>query len=386
MFWKVIRCLCLALQAAVSLAVIVSLIRAQILQPWQITLIAFALIFILALTSVLAFHRKTPLAAKIAATVFSILIATAGAFVLRYTATFNAFLDRVTEPTSDIAASSASSSDASSAQKNLTEHPFILYISGSDSRTSVDDPTARSDVNILAVVNPIHHKILLVSIPRDTYVHLHGTTGLRDKLTHAAYYGIDMSRATIEDFLGITIDHTLKVSFDTVVQVVDQLGGVEIYSDRALYLHAESSTDPAKYCQYYAGTQTVDGDCALRFARERKSYTTGDMHRGENQQAVLSGIITKFMSSRSYLFKVPEILGVVADSFRTSLSRDQITEFLRWQLSTGAGWQIETANIEGVGDLLPTYSMGPDDPRWVLLADESSITAVSAAIKSYLAE
>ena len=106
--------------------------------------------------------------------------------------------------------------------KEVTSEPFVVYISGSDSRNGVK-ATARSDVNIVAAVNPKEAKILLVSIPRDTYVQLHGTTGIKDKLTHAGVYGIDMSRMTIEDFLGINIDYTIKVSFDTVVKVVDQL-------------------------------------------------------------------------------------------------------------------------------------------------------------------
>ena len=130
------------------------------------------------------------------------------------------------------------SEDVEPIEKDVTKEPFVVYISGSDSRAGVK-AVARSDVNIVAVVNPAEAKILLVSIPRDTYVQLHGTTGLKDKLTHAGVYGIDMSRQTIEDFLGIKIDGTLKVSFDTVVKVVDQLDGIEIDSDTAMKLKAE---------------------------------------------------------------------------------------------------------------------------------------------------
>ena len=92
---------------------------------------------------------------------------------------------------------------------DLTEEPFIAYISGSDSRSGIK-AAARSDVNILAVVNPKQHKILLVSIPRDSYVQLHDTVGIKDKLTHAGIYGINMSKTTIEDFLDVKIDYTIK--------------------------------------------------------------------------------------------------------------------------------------------------------------------------------
>ena len=64
------------------------------------------------------------------------------------------------------------------------DKPYVLYISGIDTAGKIST-VSRSDVNILMVVNPAKHSILLVNTPRDYYVQLHGTTGLRDKLTHA---------------------------------------------------------------------------------------------------------------------------------------------------------------------------------------------------------
>ena len=211
--------------------------------------------------------------------------------------------------------------------KQITKEPFVLYISGSDSRTGIQ-AVARSDVNILAVVNPNQGKILLVSIPRDMYVQLHDTVGLKDKLTHAGVYGINMSKTTIEDFLGINIDYTMKVGFETVVEVVDRLDGIDIESDRAMRLKAENG----EICEYVQGKQHVNGACALRFARERKSYETGDRHRGENQQQVIVGIIGRLSSSKDYLLRIPSILDAAADLFETTISRDNVSDFVRMQL------------------------------------------------------
>ena len=262
--------------------------------------------------------------------------------------------------------------------KEITREPFVVYISGSDSRDGVK-ATARSDVNILAVVNPEKAKILLVSIPRDMYVQLHGTTGLRDKLTHAGVYGINMSKATIEDFLGVQIDHTIKVSFDTVVKVVDELDGIDIDSDQAMTLKTGGKT-----CEFVVGVQHVDGDCALRFARERKSYETGDRHRGENQQHVITSIINKLSSSRNYLLKVPTILNIAADSFETTLQRNDITEFVRMQLSDGAKWRVESISVDGTGAMEPTYSMGANLPLYVMIPDEATVTNSTNKINEYL--
>ena len=263
--------------------------------------------------------------------------------------------------------------------KAVTEEPFILYISGSDSRDGVK-ATARSDVNIVVAVNPKDAKILLVSIPRDTYVQLHDTTGIKDKLTHAGVYGIEMSKATIEDFLGINIDYTVKVSFDTVIKVVDELDGIEINSDTAMRLGATNG----KTCEFIVGTQHVDGDCALRFARERKTYETGDRHRGENQQEVITAIINKLSSSRDNILKLPAILDIAADSFEASLTREEITDFIRFQLREQPKWEVKSIAINGTGSMLPTYSMGANLPLYVMIPYQSTVDEAKSQIDSYL--
>ena len=272
------------------------------------------------------------------------------------------------------------SEDVAPTEKDVTKEPFIAYISGSDSRSGVK-ATARSDVNIVAVVNPAEAKILLVSIPRDTYVQLHGTTGLKDKLTHAGVYGIDMSRQTIEDLLGIKIDGTLKVSFDTVVKVVDQLDGIEINSDTAMKLKAEGKD---KICEFVVGKQKVDGDCALRFARERKSYERGDRHRGENQQQVITAIIAKLSGAKGYVLKLPSILEIAADSFETSFSREDISTMIRMQLLDNPKWQVESIAIDGTGTMLPTYSMGANLPLYVMIPSEETIVNAQNKINQFL--
>jgi len=270
------------------------------------------------------------------------------------------------------------SETAETANKEITKEPFVVYISGSDSRTGIK-ATARSDVNIIAVVNPGKGKILLVSIPRDTYVQLHGTTGIKDKLTHAGVYGIEMSKATIEDFLGIKIDYTIKVSFDTVVKVVDQLDGIDIVSDQAMTLKTGGKT-----CEFIEGKQHVDGDCALRFARERKSYATGDRHRGENQQQVITSIIGRLADSKDYLLKIPTILDIAADSFETTFSRDNVSSFIRRQLTDPIKWQVESIAVDGTGTYEPTYSMGANRPLYVMIPLDASVTNAINKINEYL--
>jgi LCP family protein required for cell wall assembly len=233
---------------------------------------------------------------------------------------------------------------------NVATEPFILYISGSDSRIGIND-TARSDVNILAVINPKQSKILLVSIPRDYYVQLHGTTGTKDKLTHAGIYGTNMSKQTIEDLLKISINYTLKVGFSTVLKVVDAVGGIDIDSDK------EFTAWTNKECKFTKGVQHVDSTCALAFSRERYAYESGDRHRGQNQQQVIEKLIEK-ISQPHYLVNYSKILSAANGSFETNLSYDDITDFARYQLAELKSWKVESISLDGTGAMLPTYSMG----------------------------
>ena len=92
---------------------------------------------------------------------------------------------------------------------SVTEETFNVYISGIDKYGDISS-VSRSDVNIVAKINPSTKQVLLTSIPRDYYVQLHGTTGYPDKLTHAGIYGVDKSVATIEDLLDIEINYYFK--------------------------------------------------------------------------------------------------------------------------------------------------------------------------------
>ena len=125
--------------------------------------------------------------------------------------------------------------------------PVNIYISGLDNRSNVVEATGLSDVNMILTINPKSKTLLITSIPRDFYVQLHGTTGVRDKLTHSGVYGIEMGKTTLEDLFEIKIDYTIKVGFVSVVNIVDFIGGIDIESDTAFWAY----TYPGWYVQQY---------------------------------------------------------------------------------------------------------------------------------------
>ncbi len=236
---------------------------------------------------------------------------------------------------------------------NLTKQSFIMYISGIDTRSDQMVKTSLSDVNIVMAVNPITREILLVSIPRDYYVQLHGTAGLQDKLTHAGSLGgINLSMSTIQDLLDIQFDQYLRVNFNAVVKLVNAIGGITVYSDVDYDITAWTN----KSCVFHPGNNQVDGACALAFARERYAYQSGDRHRGENQEQVIEKIFQKISTDRNLINNYTNIMNALSGSFETSLTTDEITSFVKMQLEDMVPWTINSYNLDGTTGSALTYS------------------------------
>lgn len=247
---------------------------------------------------------------------------------------------------------------------NVTEESFNIYISGIDSYGNVNSLT-RSDVNIIASVNPKTNQILLINIPRDYYVEFSGT-GKKDKLTHAGIYGIDMSVKTIENLLDIEINYYLRVNYAALVKLVDALGGVNVYSK---YSFTSVGTD--KNYSYKKGYNYVNGEKALYFVRTRKAFKEGDRARGENQQAMIDAIIKKIVSP-SILTNYSNILNSLKGSFITNISTDKITDLVKMQLDTMKNWSITSINLSGYDGSEYTYTY-PYQKLYVMIPKESTI-------------
>ena len=255
---------------------------------------------------------------------------------------------------------------------------FIIYISGQDINGAVTK-SSRSDVNMLAVVNPKTKHVLLVNTPRDFYVPLYGKPGLRDKLTHAGIYGVMESANTLGDLYGIKIDAYVKVCYDTLKIIVDEIGGVDIYSDITFRSSHMKSWTVNK------GMNHMDGAQALAFSRERYAYASGDRHRGENQQAVLTAIINKVSQNKSYLLKYTEVLKKLDKYIYTNVSMDDIQALVKDQLNHLSRWNVESISADGKGASEYTYSI-PNAKAYVMVPDDASVNNVKEKIKEVVGE
>lgn len=259
--------------------------------------------------------------------------------------------DDVTKIIHTIDVSIKTETTSSNGVKNITKDSFTIYISGSDNYGHIME-RGRSDVNMLVTVNPVTHEVLLTSIPRDYYVQLSGTTGYKDKLTHAGMYGVDMSIKTIEEFMDIDIDYYVKVNFSTLVQVVDIIGGIDVYSDASF----RSWTDHSIYIQ--KGNVHMNGKTAIAFARERHAYLEGDRHRLQNQQDILDAIIKKVSTSTVLMTKYTTFLEQLSSSFETNINTEDITQLIKLQINKMPSWNISKYSLNGTDSSGYTYSFG----------------------------
>lgn len=251
---------------------------------------------------------------------------------------------------------------------------FNVYISGIDTSGSISN-VSRSDANIIATVNTNTHEVLLTSIPRDYYVTLH-SKGARDKLTHSGIYGINETVTTVEDLLDIDINYYVRVNFTTVINLVDTLGGIEVYSD---YDFSTGSY------HFNAGYNYLDGEEALAFSRERHAFASGDNQRVKNQQAVIEAIIKKVLNSTTLLTRYTNILESLEGSFQTNIDQSEISNLVKDQLNNMSSWTIRNNSLTGTGAYRSTYSLGSLQ-SYVMIPDDSSVAEAKNEIDDVLGE
>ncbi len=261
----------------------------------------------------------------------------------------------------------------------VDDESFIVYISGIDVYGEITK-NSRSDVNILAVVNPDSHQILLVNTPRDYYLEFPGVTnGSKDKLTHAGIYGVDASMSTLEELYDIEIDFYARVNFTSLIEMVDALGGISVYSE-----YSFTTIEHAGLYKLYVeeGYNDFDGTDALIFARERYNVPGGDNQRGINQQEVIKAMIEK-ATSPAIITGAYALLESVSGNVDTNMSDSQIQDLIKMQINENIDWNIESVSATGTGSSQYCYSSG-STALYVTLPDYDSVDLISQQIQAVL--
>lgn len=271
---------------------------------------------------------------------------------------------------------------------DVTTKPFNVYISGIDLYGKIDQ-TSRSDVNIIATVNPLTKKVLLTSTPRDYYVPLYTkggksySGGMPDKLTHAGNYGVDCSKNTLAKLYGIDIDYYVRVNFSSLKKIVNLLGGVKVYSDYD-FISDWGPNGAGTHYKFKKGYNKVNGKKALAFCRERHHFANGDYQRGRNHQHMIEAILNKVMSP-SVLPNFSKLLKESKSMFQTSMSKDRIVSLCNMQLNDMAKWKISYANAEGTGAKKTSFSIR-SSLQYVCVPNYDSVKKITKRIKKVMKE
>lgn len=262
---------------------------------------------------------------------------------------------------------------------DVMTQPFNVYISGIDVYGEITKES-RSDVNLIATVNPKTHKILLTTTPRDYYVLIPGVSnGMRDKLTHAGVYGIDTSIATLEHLYNIEIPFYARVNFTSVIDIVDAMGGIDVESEVAFTTSKAAGT----VVDIQEGWNHLNGKQALAFVRERKAFVDGDHQRGKNQQVLMGALIKKAISPMILIQANDMIDGAVGNA-ETNMSETQMKSLIEMQLNDLNGWEIETVAASGDDSgkqYCYSYSGGP---LYVCVPDEVQVESIRNKMQEYL--
>ena len=282
-----------------------------------------------------------------------------------------------------VLATANTDSQVSNVLDEATGDDLTFLVIGSDSRAGLDDLThfgtvggARGDVIMLVRFDSSTSAVQILSIPRDLYVDIAGHGQNRINAAYA-FGGPSLMVETIRDSLGVEINHYVEIDFVGFQSLIDELGGIELW-------FPYPARDLKSGLDVDAGTQTLDGDTALAYARSRKyqelqngtwvSVSADDIGRTKRQQEVVGAIVTEL--------KRPSSITEAGDIAKAMARHMTIDSTLATSSVASLAWTfrgILTGSIEGA--TLPTYGMTIDG-RSVLIADEPDASAVLANFRA----
>lgn len=252
---------------------------------------------------------------------------------------------------------------------------FSIYIGGTDFTEK------NNDFNMVVTINVRTHKILLTSIPRDYYVTINGK-GMKDILGYAGYSGIQTSRKTVEDIFQTNIDYFVKINTDSLVGLVDTLGGIEYCSDASYtttHAMVRGTYDDTKGQKLYVeqGCRTYNGIQILTISRERLAFPGGDNQRQKNCQNIMISIFKKMLRPEN-LTNYTNILNAVSNLYTTNIPRELVSELAKDTIDNGASWSIEQQTVTGSGNRGYVHMGTVQD--YITVPNQESINAAIANI------
>ena len=172
----------------------------------------------------------------------------------------------------------------------IAKDKVIVMIMGVDER---EGDVGRSDTLMVATLDPKKKKAAILSIPRDTRVKIRGN-GF-DKINAAyAYGGYHLTKDTVENLLGVEMEHYVLINVKSFKKIIDAIGGVEINVEKRMYYEDVWDDDGGLLINLYPGMQHMDGNTAITYVRYRDEE--GDIGRIARQQKFMQAVMDKITS------------------------------------------------------------------------------------------
>lgn len=254
---------------------------------------------------------------------------------------------------------------------DVTNESFNVYITGIDTYGTIAT-VSRSDVNMIATVNPKTHQILLTSIPRDYYVPQTCQNNQKDKLTHTGIFGVECTINTVENYFDTDLNYYARVNFSSLVTIVDALGGITVDNSSHAFTAASG--------EYFEASPNLElnGTRALAYSRERYAFADGDRERGRDQMRVITGIINKATSS-AIITRYSSIMDAIGDSFQTNMSTSEMNSLVKMQINEMSGWDVKQISVSGVGETAWTPANGFN--AYVMVPNDNTVKNAVSLIK-----
>lgn len=200
------------------------------------------------------------------------------------------------------------------------EHTVHVMILGVDERA---DDVGRSDTLMVATLDTESGKGALLSVPRDTRLAIDGHG--YDKANHAyAFGGHALSMSTVENLLGVPMDHYLIINTSAFERIIDAIGGVDINVEKRMHYEDPWDDNGGLVIDLYPGEQHMDGKKAIQYVRYRDGE--GDIGRIGRQQKFMKAVLAKVISPE-ILPRLPKLIEEVSSAVKTDMSLTEMLDF-----------------------------------------------------------
>ncbi|HEU5101960.1 MAG TPA: LCP family protein [Roseiflexaceae bacterium] len=259
--------------------------------------------------------------------------------------------------------------------------PVTVLLLGTDERPGETGPS-RSDAIIIARIDPRGGRIALLSLPRDLWVDIPGYGSSRINAAHSwgMYYndpegGMGLARRTVSNLLGIPIDYTIQINFQSFIGAIDTLGGITVDVTKELYDDEFPTMDYGyTIAHFLPGPQQMDGATALMYSRIR--HPDSDIERTRRQQAVVVAAIDRIRQQNvlASLKSLEDVTAALRGYVETDMPEERII---------GLAWALRDFNPEHVERYLldeDHISFGIGDDRWAAVAAPEAIKELVAKL------